>query len=477
LGAVGAVTTLLPRSANAGGYDTPILYSARHMGMGGTAIGYVNDPSAMFHNPAGLGGIRGFEVIGNISPLFGGITTSSGSPGDNADAAGNYPTRTTEPAVSPLFLLGAGYRIAEPVTIGIGFYPVAAAAGEYRTRDIRNREMIDKTRLVFMEISPGLSVELAKGLYLGAGYRATIATLERQKGAAADPREFNFTVTGVDAAGFRAGLQWLVSDNFSAGIVYRHKVSPKLTADKVVAATELTNGETTFILPAKMGAGVKGRLDRLNGAFDLEYGFYSQNTTTTLQAVNSLNEVISVPNYFMWQDAITARVGLEYLLGNESNFAARVGYVYDGKVGNKMYPTAFGTPPAPSHSFTVGGGYRADKWQVNVGGAYRFASTSVSPQDLVGAETCPSCSKPGPDYSLKIFGLYLDFSYRFDVAPLFGGATSAANAPVPAVPSNGAPAAPPATPPNPTPTPSSDPAPTPGPTTIPTPTPAPIPTP
>ena len=38
----------------AGGYDTPILYSARHMGMGGTAISFVDDPSALFHNPAGL---------------------------------------------------------------------------------------------------------------------------------------------------------------------------------------------------------------------------------------------------------------------------------------------------------------------------------------------------------------------------------------------------------------------------------------
>ena len=40
--------------AQAGGYDTPMLYSARHMGVGGAAAGYVNDPSALYHNPAGL---------------------------------------------------------------------------------------------------------------------------------------------------------------------------------------------------------------------------------------------------------------------------------------------------------------------------------------------------------------------------------------------------------------------------------------
>src|SRR5687768_6979944 len=149
----------LPRAAHAGGYDTPILYSARHMGMGGTAIGYVNDPSALFHNPAGLGGVRGLEALANISPLTGSITSSPGSP-DIVGPGEPYPSRTTEPAVSPLFLVGAAYRLAEPVTFGLGVYPVAAAAGEYRTPNINGTPYIDKTRLVFLEISPGISVEL-----------------------------------------------------------------------------------------------------------------------------------------------------------------------------------------------------------------------------------------------------------------------------------------------------------------------------
>ena len=129
LSAVGAIAAA-SRVARAGGYDTPILYSARHMGMGGTAIGYVNDPSAMFHNPAGLGGVRGLELMANLSPLTGSITSSPGSgPDTMAGPDGTFPARTTAPAISPLFLLGAAYRLAEPVTFGLGFYPVAAAAG------------------------------------------------------------------------------------------------------------------------------------------------------------------------------------------------------------------------------------------------------------------------------------------------------------------------------------------------------------
>ena len=62
--------------AHAGGFDTPILYSARHMGMGGTAIGYVYDPSALFHNPAGLAHTDFIAITGDFTPLIGNITSS-----------------------------------------------------------------------------------------------------------------------------------------------------------------------------------------------------------------------------------------------------------------------------------------------------------------------------------------------------------------------------------------------------------------
>lgn len=464
VGAAAAIAIALPRTANAGGYDTPILYSARHMGMGGTAIGYVSDPSAMFHNPAGLNGIRGLEVMGNLSPLTGSITSSPGSP-DVANPDGTFPSRTTEPTISPLFLVGAGYRLAEPVTFGIGVYPVAAAAGTYKAQNLAGATTIDKTRLVFLEISPGISVELMRGLSLGIGYRATIATLERVKGVESRPREFDFTVSGVDAAGIRAGLQWRVSDNFGVGVVYRHRVEPTLKADKAYAYADLTNASTSLVLPSKLGVGLSGKVERLHGALDVEYGFYEQNTVTILTGYNpTLNKTEQVKNYFQWQNGITTRLGLEYLLGDASQFAARVGYVFDGKVGNRAYPTAFGTPPVPSHSITVGGGYRAERWQTNLGFAYRFASTAITPADVAGAEPCASCSKPGPDYSLNILGFYLDFSYRFDVAPIFGASASAAP-PAPETGPPAPPAAPPTTEPIPAPEPTTPPAPTPAPTT------------
>lgn len=407
-------------SATAGGYDTPVLYSARHQGMGGTAIGFVNDPASVFHNPAGLGRVHGATVLADISLLTGSITSSPGSP-DLPDAEGIYPSRTSEPLAAPLFLVGGAYRIGEPLTIGLALYPVASAAGEYHATSLVGNPTIDKTRLVFIEASPAVSVTLLEGLHVGAGYRATFVTLERVKGNADDPQEFDFTVSGVDLLGFRAGVQWQATDYLDLGFVYRHKISPELTADEVTAAfLTMTDARTSLTLPTKLGFGASTHFSGLRLAADVEYGLYGQNDKTTLSAYNAgQDKTEEVTNYFEWQNAITGRFGVEYGLGPEHDILARTGYVFDGKVGNKAYPSAFGTPPAPSHSISIGAGYRKDTWQVNLAGVYRFVDTDVTVADVADAEPCATCSKPGTEYSLNMLGAYVDFSIDFEAAPLF----------------------------------------------------------
>jgi long-subunit fatty acid transport protein len=406
---------LVARPARAGGYDTPLLHSARHQAMGGTAIGYVDDASSTLHNPGGLGRVEGWNLFLGLSLLRARITTSPGSP-DLEQPDGTFPSRTSEPAVAPLFLAAAAHRVTGPVTVGLAVYPVAAASGEYAGTNLIGNATIDKTRLVFIEASPAVGIRLREDLSLGLGYRATFVTLDRVKGDAANPREFDFSVKGLDFAGLRAGLQWQATDNVGLGLVYRHRIAPTLRADRAFAYSELTDAETSLVLPSKLGAGASGRWERLRLALDLEYGFYSQNRQTTLRGFNpALNKIEQVTNYFEWQNAVTVRVGGEYAFGDDGRIAARAGYIFDGKVSNKAYPSAFGTPPAPSHAVTAGAGYRGGPWQVNFALAYRFAATEVMPADVAGAASCATCSKPGPDYSLRMLGVYVDFSTTFDV--------------------------------------------------------------
>jgi hypothetical protein len=109
--------------ARAAGYDTPILYSARHQGMGGTAIAYVDDPSATFHNPAGLAGVEGLSLLGDLSLILG---TVQSTPERGVESV------ESEPGLAPFFMVAAAVRPHEWFTLGLGFFPVASGGAEYR---------------------------------------------------------------------------------------------------------------------------------------------------------------------------------------------------------------------------------------------------------------------------------------------------------------------------------------------------------
>src|SRR5689334_16096925 len=115
--ALAASVVIVTPAVHAAGYDTPILYSARHQGMGGTAIGYVDDPSATFHNPAGLSGVKGLSLLLDLSLILGEVEAS---PDRGATSI------TSEPVLAPFFLAAAAARVHDWVTIGVGFFPVAS---------------------------------------------------------------------------------------------------------------------------------------------------------------------------------------------------------------------------------------------------------------------------------------------------------------------------------------------------------------
>ena len=121
-------------------------------------------------------------------------------------------------------------------------------------------------------------------------------------------------------------------------------------------AQTATEASLPFILPAKLGTGVEYELTRWRFAVDVEYAFQSQNDRVNLEG--TLDDFdAAVPNIFDWQDGVTLRTGVEYrLLDGPRRYPLRVGYVFDSTVSSDEYPSAFGTPPAPTHTVSLGGG-------------------------------------------------------------------------------------------------------------------------
>jgi long-subunit fatty acid transport protein len=239
-------------------------------------------------------------------------------------------------------------------------------------------------------------------------------SFDRELGERSDPRGLDLELTGADFKGFRAGVQYRPNKGFSIGAVYRSKVTLTAAADDGIALTQnATDLELPFTLPAHVGGGIRSDYRRFGAAFDATYSFQSQNERSALSGLVNGN-LVQVPNVFEWRDAFTVRFGFEYRLGPTQEVPMRVGYVYDDRVTSRAYPSVFGTPPSATRSLTIGSGYVAESWELNLALALRSGGHRVRPSELGPAGACPTCGFAG-EYKISGVGLYVDFSTELDL--------------------------------------------------------------
>ncbi|PKN56768.1 MAG: hypothetical protein CVU56_14380 [Deltaproteobacteria bacterium HGW-Deltaproteobacteria-14] len=404
LGSALALATLFgASSALAAGWDTPILYSAEHMGMGGAAIGYVDDPSAIFHNPAGIVRTEGLTLMANATFILGSITSSPAPDPTNVES---------EPIVAVAPLIAVTYKFTDWFAAGLAFYPVASAGATYHyTPGGTSTEIEDTTKVTFLEISPSIAFALPGNVKLGAGYRISSVSLDRFRDTSLP---LDFTLEGWNFAGLRFGAQWDPIPELQIGLVYRHKTETEITDDKAIvlnpAATVKASG--SLVLPGKFGAGIRLNLNPL--AFVLDYEYTIQSQSDELLIDTDPTTIIAINSVFRWSDSSTLRFGVEY--GIDDTFFLRGGFMFDGRATQKKWASAFGTPPGPSYTGTLGFGFKPDApWDLNFAVAYRTGSATVTQDDVnegLSEHPCQACSKAG-DYSLSMLGAYLDFTYSF----------------------------------------------------------------
>ena len=387
----------------AAGFDTPILYTARHQAMGGTAIASVDDASAGFHNPAGLQGVHGYGFIGDFSLILGKVRSTPDQ------LAGNLESNTV---TAPFFLLGGAYRLNDWLTLGLAGFPVASGGAEYHY-DLNGTPIIDKTEIVFFETTPMLSLNVPKDRWLpgrlafGAGYRISYVTFDREKGNVSNPEALDLNLKGFDATGFRLGAQYSPIDALKLGVVFRNKVTVTTKTDSATVFKQAaTDGELDFTLPAKLGFGARVDIGRFGFGNDVEWAVQSQNQRPPLKGALK-GQHVEVPNVFDWQNGVTWRTGLEYRLGKTPMIPLRIGYIFDSTVTNQAYPSAFGTPPAPTRTLTAGAGFVEEHWQINVAVTRRYGEERIADSEL--GKGCTFCSFAG-QYHIVMTGLYIDAS-------------------------------------------------------------------
>lgn len=400
-------------TAFAAGYDTPMTHSAKYIGMGGTAIGTVNDASALYHNPAALSRVSGFGLAVSVSPLFGQLQASPHPEAINIKS---------NPSFSPFFMVAASYAITDRVTVAAGFYPLGGGGGgysyDYTTSSGAARSVEDTTQLTFLEASVGVSVKLLDYLSVGVAWRGTMTSFERKVVNTDDGKAndyINMDMSANNWRGLRAGLSFQMNDNWGLGLTYRHRIDTQVLTDKaVVTGIPAENGSYDFTIPSKLGLGGFVNFDKWRLALDVEYAFNSQNGEAEVKG-KAFGTKVAVKNIANWSDSVTVRIGGAYKVTDM--LEARLGFAHDTQAANNQYPTAFGTPPGATNVFTLGAGVQlTDRIQVSVAVAHRRGSGVTTDDDIPKTETgtpkCAFCGQAG-EYSIEMWGAYVDAAFSF----------------------------------------------------------------
>lgn len=404
----------VPGTALAGGLDLPTLYGARYVGAGGGAVAQVDDASAVYHNPAGLGRIRVVNASNSLSVFFTNLQTSPDYANQNI---------STGTQVGPALLGALGWRLHPRVAIGGGVYPVGASGGHFEytaQRGGEEREWLNEQQALAFELSPAVAFNLPGNLRLGAGYRITILKFERQLGDASEPRDVNIDLWGFDFTGMRLGAQWQPLEALGFGVSYRHRVTIEASADEgTLLGFDLQNVEAAMTVPSRLNVGVHGTLGELGLSAEYELSFNNQFDTIPVSGdLPAQDSDVQVDFDFHWQNSYALKLGGEYLIAKR--WSVRAGYAYDSRATNPKYPSSFGSPPSDNHYLTMGAGYDHGHWRIDLAFSQKLPTTvELAQGEIADADSCRFCAKAGV-YRSNMSALLLDFSVNLwepDEAP------------------------------------------------------------
>lgn len=152
--------------AHAGGFYVPEIGS-RAAGLGVAVTADVADPSATFHNPAGLANADGLQLEIAADLFLPRVTffrrpLTDPNTGENLHFDG--VTNTNKVIAAPF--LGASYRVNERLTAGLAVYSPFGATLEY-PGDGAQRQLVTSIALRTIFVSPALGLRLPSGFSVG----------------------------------------------------------------------------------------------------------------------------------------------------------------------------------------------------------------------------------------------------------------------------------------------------------------------
>jgi long-chain fatty acid transport protein len=349
--------------------------SGRATAMAGSVVGFIDDASAIYFNPAGIAQGQGIDFmlgITGIVPLFS-VTDSTG-----VQTNGNHTL------IPPPFIY-ATYGISDEVTVGIGvFTPYGLSIGW--PDGYPGRFIATNVSEKLYDINPTVSFHFGP-VRFGAGAQIVRATVELQRNinlGLSNPNVYSPPEPAVDlgasAWGFggNAGIQVdliekvlqigasyrsRVTYNFSNGLAHFSNIPPQYQSQLYDQP-----GSTTTTTPDSIAVGIAWKpMSCLTLDADVTYFTWQvfQEIALTFPQTPALNSV----ELKSWHHTWNYRVGAEWII--DEHWALRAGILVDPTPS----PSSTLQPDVPDSTrinFAGGFGWRAGAFHVDVGAQWIY---------------------------------------------------------------------------------------------------------
>lgn len=348
---------LAPLVCHAAGYA---LYdiSAAGQAMAQAIICRVDDPSAVWYNPAALSGLEGTQLAVNSTWMH---TDAHFTP-----AGLDFTIHAVPQNLFPSnFFLS--HQFSDGLTMGFGVYSPFAFRTEWPSGSVA-ASINRKAELRTLFVSPSIGMRLSPNVSVGGGFDLVYgdSSFERESYRFGQPvtSTINTNATNV---GFNLGALIDTNSDFKLAATYKSKVDLDMDGD---------HAHVSIPLPAQFMMGASTSYDRMVFEGDFVWTGWSRFNAFGIDYNSHLT-----PDFVVlreWESRWSFRFGAEYRWSDELAF--RGGYSYDRSPEplRSLDPIL---PDAQRQGLSAGFGWRDPKWGFDFGYTHLFFKEESSPID------------------------------------------------------------------------------------------------
>jgi len=362
---------LLPHIVFASGFQLNE-HGARAMGQGGAFAARASDPSAIYFNPAGIGYLKGLNIMAGTTMIIP-LVAFRGPSNFNT----NQETKMNNLVFFPSNVY-VTYSIENGLSFGLGFFNPFGLGTEW-PNDWVGKAITTKATIQTYFFNPTVAYRFGDtagfNAAVGVGFNYALGgVLLKKRIPNFDPQptitlETSRPGTGM---GFTAGILLKPIEGISIGLSYRSPTKIDLSGTATIDGASPTvqplfpggDATTSIKFPSVLFAGVAYRPVR-NLELEADFQFtgwssYDQLEINFDKETTAQKDQVFPKNY---KDVFMIRLGAEYTLGN---LQLRAGYIFDkNPVPDESLEPLL--PDANRNDLSIGFGYRlTPNWTVDV---------------------------------------------------------------------------------------------------------------